>query len=167
MLRQVSRGTRPFDARGRALHDASGQLLTRVDVRPGLGTLDLDDLRVAEGLRLTLDSLDEIAAVCRKHGVRLLVVLIPSKVRVFRDALLRTEDADLAERVTWNEQAAMVAILRRLNANRVEYVDVLEDLRQRATQPGLYPPSANQHPTREGYRVIAESVARALAGPAR
>ena len=166
MAWKALRGERSSGVRGRAVLDAQGEILTRVDVSQGLATLDLGDPRVAEGLRLTLDSLDVMAAACRARGARLLVVLIPSKASVFREALLRTPDAATVERVTANERAAADAIRARLDATGIAYVDVLPDLRAAATRPGLYPPTANQHPTREGYRVIAEGVARSLSVPA-
>jgi hypothetical protein len=158
-------GGRDAPPRGRAVLDSRGEILTRVDVSQGLATLDLEDPRVAEGLRLTLDALEVMAAACRARGVRLVVVLIPSKASVFREALLRTPDTEVVERVTANERTVADAIRTRLDAAGIAHVDVLPDLRAAATRSGLYPRSANQHPTGEGYRVIAEGVARSFASP--
>lgn len=165
MAWKVLRGERSPGARGSAVLDQKGEVLTRVDVSQGRATLELADARVAEGLRLTLDALEAMAAACRAQGARLLVALIPSKASVFRAALLRTPDAVNVERVTANERAAADVIRARLDAVGIAHVDLLPDLRAAAARPGLYPPTANQHPTREGYRAIAEGVARSLAAP--
>jgi hypothetical protein len=130
-----------------------------------LEALNLEDSTVNEGLRLSLDRLERIAAECRGAGVHLLVALIPTKERVFSPWLagrgdLREQDAFRA--LLRNETEANRRVRERLDSLGVRYVDLEAPLRDAANRTAIYPTNEDGHPNGDGYAVIAHAVAHAI-----
>jgi hypothetical protein len=121
---------------------------------------DLNDPRIAEGLRITQERLPVIKAAINKHGVHLLLLLIPSKEFVFCSAMNQqnatgTDCAQLSQ----NESRLRDAIVRDCLSNQIEYVDpepplVAAVLRQEQ----IYPPNSESHPQAHGYSIIATTI---------
>lgn len=126
---------------------------------------DLEDPRLREGMRQSLVALGAIADLCGERGVRLLVVLLPTRLRVFAEEAARQprlQNAELIAQLARDEAAAGDEIAGWLDAHGVAYVDSLSALRSRIQTQGLYGPASDNHPHAGGYRVIGEAVAAAL-----
>lgn len=124
--------------------------------------LDLDDVRIAEGLAIALRAIDRMGerAVARK--IRFLVLVIPTKEAVFRDRWATSTPA--FERLAENERRVMALVEAHLRDRGVEFLDASTALRAAlaaGAQP--YPVSQDGHPNAIGYRAIAEAVAARLA----
>jgi len=117
---------------------------------------------VREGMRITFQLLELMNASCQAHGCRLLVVLIPTKETVFADALLHTHGLPLRDVIAdlvANEAEATAQVHAFLDRAGIPYVDTLPALRRNVSHD-LYAHSArDMHPSKNGYRVIGETVA--------
>ncbi len=130
-----------------------------------LGALDLRDPRVREGLRISLDQLDLMAAECRAAGVHLVVALIPTKERVHAPWLSQRADSPeypAFQLLFEQEHEVDRQVRERLEKLGVRYVDLEAPLRQAAATDAIYPENDDGHPNSKGYAVIAHAVARAL-----
>jgi hypothetical protein len=99
---------------------------------------------------------------CRQHDCRLLVVLIPTKESVFAYHLLRNPRLPLREVVAdlvANERQASAALRGFLDDARIPYVDTLPALRRQLGDHLYAASDRDMHPSRNGYRVIGETVA--------
>lgn len=123
--------------------------------------MDLEDPRIAEGLRIALEALVRMDARTRKAGTGFLVVLIPTKELVFRDlALPALPDARSYRRLVEMEEALRSEVMEFLRKHDIGFVDALPPLREslaRGEQP--YKESADGHPNPAGYRAISGVVA--------
>jgi len=122
--------------------------------------LDLQDPRVAEGLRISLDALARIAVLCDGHS-RVAVVWIPTKELVYASRV-RSSGVRFPETYARlvEAESAMWALTRRfLDARRIPWIDTLPSLRaalERDTPP--YPTDWNGHPNATGNEQIARAV---------
>ena len=133
-----------------------------------IGIRDRVDQRspaVREGMRITFELLRKMAAACREHGCRLLVVVIPTKESVFaeyvaadREIRLKEIMADLVEQ----EAVARVQLFEFLDRGGIAYVDTLPALRRRIGDHLYTPSDRDMHPNKNGYRVIGEVVGEYL-----
>jgi lysophospholipase L1-like esterase len=128
-----------------------------------LQALDLDDARVAEGLRISLDLLRRVHRNVTAHGAQHFVLLIPTKELVFAPYVLEgaapNEYAALRELIA-NEKQMWATVRESLTGEGIQYVDALPALQQslaNGDQP--YPICMDGHPNALGHRVIAQSVA--------
>jgi hypothetical protein len=148
-----------------AIYDEDGELLTALQPVQRSRAVDLENPRIRAGLGLGLRALSEMARLCRERGVRMLVVVIPTKISVFAEAAERlgaTEQHHLIARLVANESYARAETLAWLEREGIPHVSVLEDLKRHVGERGLYPRTIDGHPSRNGYRVIAEAAERAL-----
>jgi hypothetical protein len=124
--------------------------------------LDQRSPAVREGMRITFTLLRRMEQACRQHDCRLLVVLIPTKESVFADHLLRNPRLPLWEVVAdlvANERQASAALRGFLDDARIPYVDTLPALRRQLGDHLYAASDRDMHPSRNGYRVIGETVA--------
>jgi hypothetical protein len=120
-----------------------------------------DDLRIREGLRITEVAFPEIARVCTDADIQLIVVIIPTKIRVWADYALGSgfdSQREIIEKVVEHEAALTGRLEQMLQRNGILYVNALEPLRDAIEGGGIYPLNADGHPSSGGYRVIALSV---------
>ncbi len=127
--------------------------------------LNLDDSRVAEGMRICEQAIDQMQEICRGRHIRLIVVLIPTKETVFYP-LLR-EVPDLKNRGTIDkliqyERLAKDKLCSFLNTQSIPYIDALPALREALGRKQIYPSNADGHPNKYGYAAIAQAVANYL-----
>lgn len=122
--------------------------------------------RIREGLRITLWELEEMQdRVQAAAGPRMLVVLVPTKERVFARAI---EEAGVPapesyERSVREEARIASGLAGAMQELGIPHVDLLPDLEQSVARgERIFPPNVDGHFTPLGYRRIAESVARAL-----
>lgn len=147
---------------------ASGAV-TAFTPRLRLRALDLDSAGVREGLRLSLEQLGRMALECSEAGVRFLVVLIPTKERVFQLSIEANPEVSAHESLRTllrNENQIDREVRQFLDQRRIPYLDLVEPLRRAALHRAIYPPTGDGHPTGDGYAVIARAVARAIGASA-
>lgn len=126
-----------------------------------LTAIDLDEPRVAEGLRITCDLLPRIKAQADARGAKLLVLAIPTKELVFAQTFERRDP--VYERFVEMETAARDRIRERCRREGIEYADAMPPLAEAvAAGVQVYPTSTESHPAPEGYRVIAETARKEL-----
>ena len=126
--------------------------------------LDLDDPRVGEGLRITKEVLRRTHQKTDQAGVKMLVLLIPTKELVYADLMQR--EAKLTgtyARMVESEKQARHEIETWCNETRVRCVDALPNLQSAiASRQPIYPATTESHPNVAGYRVLATTVNEAL-----
>lgn len=127
--------------------------------------LDIAEPRIAEGLRVTNDLLSAASTYLETEGVRLLVVLIPTKETVFASQMkgagvpVEGTLGDLVEA----ELKVKTKVVERLDVDDIHYVDTLPRLSDAAGKgEKIYRPIEDGHPTPAGYMVIATVVAEEL-----
>ena len=135
--------------------------------RPGgiFTRLDQKNPSIREGMRITFDLLKQMNDICQQNHVQFLVVVIPTKEMVFSDYLEHNSKIpldDVIDNLLVNERLARERTFKFLADTNIGYVDTLPAMK-RSVEVGLYASSAgDMHPNKNGYRVIAESIAAAL-----
>ena len=127
--------------------------------------LDMDETRIAEGLRITKEMLLLIHAETEAANVALLILLIPTKETVYADAVDTAQGAldETYARLVQMEAQARIEIVTLCEEGDIEYADALPVLAaavQRNEQ--IYPPTSDGHPNPWGYSLLASSVNEAL-----
>jgi lysophospholipase L1-like esterase len=118
--------------------------------------VDLEEPRIAEGLRLTLGYLAAIGDA--GSGARALVILIPTKESVCEPGVNESH-----RRLLEKEDLVRAELIRGLSEKKIEWVDALPALRKAlARGERIYPASTDGHPTAAGYAVIAAVVQEAM-----
>jgi hypothetical protein len=127
--------------------------------------LDQQDSRVREGMRITFELLKQMNDLCKENHVDFRVVVIPTKEMVFSAYLEHNSELplhDVTDKVLANERLALAQVFQFMTDTKIPYVDPLPEL-QRSAGQSLYAASAgDMHPSKNGYRVIAEAVAEQL-----
>jgi hypothetical protein len=129
--------------------------------------VDQQSAAVREGMRITFALLADMDRTCRAQGCQLVVVVIPTKETVFADRLLGAPGLPLREVVgdlVANEAKATAALRAFLQSAGIPYVEPLPELRRNVQQQLYARSDRDMHPSRNGYRVIGETVAAFLDG---
>jgi len=159
---QLSRAAREPDPLTTTLTAEDGSI--REAFRPAAirDRMDLGRDEIREGLRITKRLLQDMNEACLKSGCRFVVVVIPTKEMVFAKYLERDAAIHLRgviDELLANERTIRKELFGYFQTTGIRYVDTLPALEHMAGQ-GLYAHSdRDMHPGRNGYRVIAESVA--------
>jgi len=129
-----------------------------------LTALDLDDPRIAEGLRITKVVLLRTQQAADGHGVKLMVLLIPTKEMVYADLMQREgRSTGTYSRLVEMEHRAREEVKSWCTEKHVACVDALPELRNAIAQrQQIYPSTTESHPNAAGYAVLAATVAKAL-----
>jgi hypothetical protein len=120
--------------------------------------MDLDDVRIREGLRISLEALRRLDAVARANHIRFVVVLIPTKELVFAEVTEKHASQTYKKAI---RDEVMVRSMTRafLDANGIEYVEPLASLRKQLAEGNQpYPVSFDGHPNAAGHAAIAAVV---------
>jgi lysophospholipase L1-like esterase len=161
---------------------ASCAVLEKGDLRTVLtpayrsGALDLDDPRLAEGLRIAEQAFALSRERARAAGAGYVVLIIPTKELAFADAAAEVlaGNRDYAELIRREEaiRSRLAQFLRERGIPSADALPALQASIARGVQP--YPESPDGHPNPAGQRVIADAVAAEMArlglpsgGPAR
>jgi hypothetical protein len=123
--------------------------------------LDLDDPEVREGLKLSLEFFNRMNELAKKNDIRFIVVIIPTKERVFSSYIENNENllaSEKIDRLIQNEREVDRIIRDYFTEHGIEYIDVLGPLKARTDKDQLYPNNFGGHSNENGYRIIAESV---------
>jgi lysophospholipase L1-like esterase len=138
---------------------------------PGVGTVftaagrlkvqDLSLPTVREGMRISQRALAALKDEADQQHAALLVVLIPTRERVYC-RYLRNTGAELPPshlKLCEAEEAAKSELVRTLVAKGIRHVDVTPALEAEVERHAqIYPPTSDGHPTPLGHRVIANVV---------
>jgi hypothetical protein len=130
-----------------------------------LRALNLTLPDVQEGLRITLDLINQMNILCTERNIDFLVLLIPTKESVYSDFI--QYDSSLPKSQTINEllrnERLIDKTIRTFLENKdIPYVDVLGPLSDAARSIQLYPNNFGGHTNRNGYEIIAKSIHRYL-----
>jgi lysophospholipase L1-like esterase len=130
-----------------------------------LFAMDLDDPRIAEGLRISLESIRRMKERADRAGVPFLVLLLPTKELAFQSAAAGTAaDAGDYRKCIEKEMRARERTVEFLKAAGIAFIDPVPAL-QASLARGVppYPTSSDGHPNPDGYRVIAGLVGDEMA----
>ena len=126
---------------------------------------DMSQPNVREGMQLTQRAFAAIKDEADKQGVPLLVVLIPTREKVYCPYLKAT-GATLPpafQKLCEIEEANKAELVQAFNAKGIAFVDASPALEAEvARHIQIYPPTSDGHPTSLGHKAIAESVLAAL-----
>jgi len=125
-----------------------------------LTALDLDEPRVAEGLRLTKLAIAQIKQKVTGANTKLLVVLIPTKELVYSDIMQRAGRLTGSySRLVEMEHRARFEVEEWCDDQQVDYLDALPALAAATgRRERMYPSTTDSHPNPSGYSVIAAAV---------
>jgi hypothetical protein len=126
--------------------------------------LDLDDPRIAEGLRITKLALLRIRQKTEGRA-NLMVLLIPTKELVYADVMRDKRRNQTYDRLTEMEIKARRDVIAWCADNGIKCIDALPALQSAISQRvQIYPTSAESHPNVGGYAAIASVVNEAVKG---
>lgn len=155
-----------IDKRWAALHPDHGAVCEE----PGIETvftpayrmaaLDIDEPRIAEGLRITKELLAQMQLETDTKQVKLMVLLIPTKETVYATALGGRLDASPTyQRSVEMEGRVRAEIFSTCVVSHIQCVDLLPQLSAAlARGERLYLTTTESHPNARGYLVIAATV---------
>lgn len=126
---------------------------------------DLDEVRIAEGLRLTKDLLRRIKRKTDQEKIKLLVLYIPTKEMVYAEAVQKSQGQLTGSyaKLTGMETLLAAEITSVCEQEGIEHVSALLPLREAVRQSKqIYPSDTESHPLAQGYFVLASTVNEAL-----
>jgi len=140
------------------------------DFDPRFLFLNVSDSRIKAGMEITKRALLDVADVGKRDQIRVVIALIPTKVRVYGALVTQAGYLDANSRVRGKER--LTEALRQedvvreelagfLREQHLEVVDLLPALSRAVAKGDLYP-LTDPHPDKAGYRVIAETINRYL-----
>lgn len=130
-----------------------------------LSAMDAAIPSVEEGIQITRAALRELRTEANRQGVKLLVVMIPTKEGVYCDYLqqTRTEMPQDFTRLCEVELRLRQSLVAFLSGEDIALVDTQPAMARAAAQgTRLYPEDSDGHPRATGYAIIAQEVARAV-----
>lgn len=144
---------------------AAPQIKTVFTPRERVWVQDMSQANVREGMAITQRAFAAIKDEADKRKLDLLVVLIPTRERVYCPYLKSTA-AQLPPsyvKLCEVEDATKSELLKSFAAKGIAYVDSTPALEAEAAKHvQIYPPTSDGHPTALGHRAIAETVKRAM-----
>jgi len=160
-----------------AAHEAEAKKLSGIFAGPGDTKTTMIFLRewhgpsvpeyVEPSLKVVHSTLERASELCRANGAELLVVFIPTKLRVYRDLTSFDADAEPPRWVIDDLPQRLEAALRR-DLPEVRFLDLTAVLTDAATKGSLlYFAEWDTHWTAEGHRVAAAAIAERLHAHAR
>jgi len=130
-----------------------------------LAAVDLGIPAVREGMQISQKAFSALRDEADRQGVRLLVVLIPTKERAYCRHLAQS-GVRLPEtyiRLCKAEASANAELAGFLAGERIAHIDVMPFLESHVDKHvQLYPPDSDGHPQAAGYAVIAREVNAAV-----
>jgi lysophospholipase L1-like esterase len=122
--------------------------------------LNLDEPRIAEGLRITKNLIGDMKRQADASKVRLLILLIPTKESAYAGVMSEKKDSN----PTYGKLIEMEGRVRKeiVEECRTQNIDCLDTLAYLSQALGrgeaIYPTSTESHPNPRGYSVIASAV---------
>ncbi len=130
-----------------------------------LKALNLELPRVREGLRISLDLIDRMNVICMEKKTEFVVLLLPTKESVYADYIGNNSllpNSEMIDELLRNENEVRKIVINHLNKNDIAFIDAVNTLRDRTRHEQLYPKNFGTHSNKNGYRIIAKSVAQHL-----
>ena len=162
---QIKNAARLYPGYDTTLNTPGKNILEAFRPKGVLFGLDQENPNVREGMRITFELLKEMNEICQQNHVQFVVVVIPTKEMVFSEYLEHNSALplnDTIDKLLASERSARTETFKFMNANSIASVDPLPALKKSVGQ-GLYAISAgDMHPSKNGYRIIGESVAEFL-----
>ena len=127
-----------------------------------LSRLNQDDERIKEGMRITFSILKETHEICMQNHIQFLVVVIPTKETVFAKYLERNPTvhlSDIIDKHIANERLARETTFQFLADAHIRFVDTLPALKKSVGDEIYAHVASDMHPSKNGYKVIAEAIA--------
>ena len=129
-----------------------------------LYSLNLDDKKIKEGLRISLDRLLYMDSLCKSKNIDFMVVIIPTKEMVYAPYLENNSElrnASIIEELLQNEQKVTDLTTQFFNRHQIKYVEVANDMTN-AIGDNIYPNDSDGHPNKKGYGIIASRIRKEL-----
>lgn len=130
-----------------------------------LTALDLDEVRIVEGVRLTKDLLRRIKRKTAQEKVKLLVLYLPTKEMVYAEAVQNSQGQLKGSyaKLTGMETRIATDITSFCDQEGIEHADALPQLREAVQQnKQIYLSDTESHPNAQGYSILASTVNEAL-----
>lgn len=122
--------------------------------------LDINNKEIKEGLIKTLLIFDKMHELCRQRKISFVVVVMPTKARVYSKFIDSTLDKyGLIRKQIEYEREVTRDIIDHFKKNGINYLEVLSFLQNRIGTQMIYTASIDGHPNRWGYEVIAQAIA--------
>jgi len=125
--------------------------------------LNPDNIKVREGLRITLNRLHAMHTFCKEYGISFMVVLLPTKEKVYEPVINKHPDINffsVFQRVFTFEDSIKHTIIKDLKKDSIHYIDVLPPLQNAIKKQQIYPITRDGHPNKNGCQIIAASAAK-------
>jgi lysophospholipase L1-like esterase len=120
-----------------------------------LSALDLEDSRIAEGFRISLEAINRMSKLAEQQKKQFVIVLIPTKELVFKELV---QDPTPNYRALIRNEEQLWKITREfLVMHDIDFVDArpsLQDQLNRGIQP--YKKNHDGHPNKYGHQAIAK-----------
>lgn len=145
--------------------DNSLGIRTEFTPKMRLNVLELNDYRVKEGLRITLELFYRMNEICSEKGIDFLILMIPTKESVFGDYIENNSDLanfETIDSLLMNERKVNEIMKDYFQKHDLKYFDVLTPLKKILREKKIYLSNTDGHPNRVGYGVIAESICKYL-----
>jgi hypothetical protein len=130
-----------------------------------LRRLNQESDAVREGMRITFKLLGDMNDTCRQKNIQFVVAVIPTKEMAFSKYLEHNPQlplSDVLDRLIANERLARDKMFSFFRQSGIQYVDTLPGLQQSVGNELYARLATDMHPGKNGYRVIAEQISRAL-----
>ena len=126
-----------------------------------LRVLDLQDPKVQEGLRLTLQLFHGMFDTCRRMGIEFVIVLIPTKESVFAEYIGENEkirNSNVINKLLSNEREVRYLMKNYFKHYGISYIDVLPDLQDALPTTNPYPTNLDGHLNANGNEITAKAI---------
>ncbi|MDH5413446.1 MAG: hypothetical protein OEW87_04855 [Flavobacteriaceae bacterium] len=125
-----------------------------------LSGLDLSNVEVQEGLRISLSALKQMNEYTKENKVKFLVAIIPTKESVYATLLKKSSEFNnpVYNKLIDNESKSTEYIIDFLNDNKINYIEPLYAMRNAVVSRAIYPAGYDGHPNGSGYEVIAKEI---------
>jgi hypothetical protein len=122
----------------------------------------VNDPRISEGRRITLEVFQRMKQFCAMKGIGLYVVMLPTKETVFSEYITR-KDIDLTHQAAIHQLIEYESTLNKeikqyFDEHRIAYIDVTESLKAAVGKQTIYPTNQDGHPNKTGYELIARTI---------
>src|SRR5574341_872381 len=101
----------------------------------------------------------------KRRSIDFLVLLIPTKESVFSEFIEHNSDmpsSDIIDKPISNERQVNQFVKSYFKNHGIEFIDVLDPLRNAAGLIQLYPNNFGSHENKNGYRIIAKTIEKYL-----
>jgi hypothetical protein len=141
-----------------------GTVKTVLDIGWRSKALNLEDPRIAEGLRIAWEVFRTMNDHAKKQGTHLVVILIPTKELVFKDVVSASGGTVPETYRTLIEREEMIwrDTKQFLEDRQISFIEVLPALRAAFANKQPYPISANSHTNSFGHEITAQAILTAL-----